>query len=693
MDPCIGLQDGAYNTTSGWSFSSSNNFKILAYDFQPNCYGVQYGKFIMAANWTGASVRKSLPGVRSDLERFEYRFLGVENAAIVNLFLSIESLAIHLATSPTNEGLKTEFSRALARLSPYSISKSQEAVDIGSISGGNKYNVFDFFLPSARYSQNPLYYILYVYYPPSTVYSQISTGHFNYKSQEAVTASYTYSCEASDSRVGIYDAKNTCNAGYGNTVTTDFRNGISISYFKCFCDQSCASGWTYEGNGTSFFNHTATEGCNCNYTFSRACYNYFDTNGTKTGSSCPSDITQNVTASTYSPYRYDLNNFFFVNGETKSYDSSKTYANAVKNECIASVTSGSDTWLCFCGDGQLNISIRPTGVISGTMTYKNASNATVSTSVTNLSNQTINIDPSTHLYEAQGDGTYKITLTLTNVQISNPKMSNITSTIRHSHINIVADNLKNTNIVDFNKNVSGKPQYYGSITFGNDGNGGSLSTSSYSYSNIDHLKYWTNNSSAINGFYHQNIVGDFFAIIWDYNNLSPSINWSLNTGTDFGTYNNSYSFSGFHRSFFPWGVFTNQSQKYANFTSGNVALILGGFTLPLNYALCNNGYQASASTAVPSSTLDPDAAVISVAGDACDKLKAVADARVYLIKYRTTDTNLGNSKTALSKCAYGSSSPYIQTASNRDELVSALNAVAKDIKEFANHEDQYVEEK
>jgi hypothetical protein len=431
--------------------------------------------------------------------------------------------------------------------------------------------------------------------------------------------------------------------------------------------------------------------------FTKTCYNYYDSSGTKSDTStCLNGATYNGDlVPTYSPFRYDLNNFFFVNGDSKSYSASATKDDIVKNKYIGTLQSGGNDWICFCGDGQLDLTVAPTGVTSGTITYQNASNATVSVPVTDLSSQTITIDPSTHLYVPQGDGTYKISLTLTNVQVSSAAMSDTTKVIRHTHPNITPDALKNVRIVDFNTN---KPTNYGSIIFGEDANGG-LSSHGHSYDLIDHLKYWTS-SNGYNHFYHKNISGDLFCILWDYLDTSLSVSWYQSTdyggfGNYPGAYPDSYSFSGLHRSFFPWGTFENHSDGCAHFNiGGKAALVFGGFTLPLNYALCNNGYQTPAGTnqVSPSAIPDPDVAVASVTGDSCAKLKSLANTRVYVIKYRTTDLNSGNSKTALDKCAYGTSSPYTQTVSNEEDLKSALQKIADDIKIFAGHKDQYVKE-
>jgi hypothetical protein len=115
-------------------------------------------------------------------------------------------------------------------------------------------------------------------------------------------------------------------------------------------------------------------------------------------------------------------------------------------------------------------------------------------------------------------------------------------------------------------------------------------------------------------------------------------------------------------------------------TSGREAqYILAGFTLPLNYVLCNNGYQDA--------TVNSDLSVAAITVDACKKLKSDigANGRVYVIKYRTTAITADS-------CASGTSAPYVQTADSEAKLKEALSKIAADIKKFSDYKESYVKE-
>jgi hypothetical protein len=62
-----------------------------------------------------------------------------------------------------------------------------------------------------------------------------------------------------------------------------------------------------------------------------------------------------------------------------------------------------------------------------------------------------------------------------------------------------------------------------------------------------------------------------------------------------------------------------------------------------------------------------------------------ANARIYVIKYRTTAT------TAADDCASGTAAPYLQKVSGEADLKAALAAIANDIKIFANYRDAHVQ--
>jgi hypothetical protein len=303
-----------------------------------------------------------------------------------------------------------------------------------------------------------------------------------------------------------------------------------------------------------------------------------------------------------------------------------------------------------------------------------------------------NISPESHLYEFQSDGTYKIALTLTNVQISNPTIDT-TPIVRYAHPNLLADEVKNVRIVDFAYSDN-KPLKYGEVIFGENTSGDLQSQ--HQYLNQNHLKYWTTNGRW-NHFYRtdqteEKNVGDYFLQITDYSGNIPSISWFLSNntaGTDFGVYTASYSFSGLHRVFFPWGKFESAQVRFDAVNSTRMCFVFGGFTCPINHALLVNGYQTGAGIdeiAPPADTNTPNAAVAAVTADACQNLKTAAgnNTRVYVIKYGS------NAPSTLDSC--GATEKTIYSASNESDLNAKLQEIADDIKSFAGYSGTQVEE-
>ncbi|MDR1235857.1 MAG: hypothetical protein LBJ96_02515, partial [Holosporaceae bacterium] len=387
--------------------------------------------------------------------------------------------------------------------------------------------------------------------------------------------------------------------------------------------------------------------------------------------------------------RYDLNSFFFVNMETKSYSTSTDKNDVIKNKHIATLQKDNFNWICFCGDGKLDVTVTPT---PGTIGYKNASNADQSSSVASFTDVDYDISPETHLYVLQSDGTYKIALTLTNVQISNARMNNTSSVTRYAHPNLTADGIKNVRIVDFGYSDSSKPRKYGNVVFGSDVNG---NLGGKAYENLEHLKYWTTSGNNNHLYRTDEIAGDYFVQLLDFNGNIPAVQWFFSENGAYGPYTNNYSFSGLHRVFFPQG-----EQEYhatygarVNLISTGVdqkmAFVFGGFTCPINNVLMLNGYQTGAGTgqiAPPTTTNSPDAAVAIVTADACTKLAAAvgSNTMVYVIKYKTTDTSLN------SCVATGKIKTY--SVSSETDLNETLHEIAADIKSFAGYSAPQTEE-
>jgi hypothetical protein len=326
--------------------------------------------------------------------------------------------------------------------------------------------------------------------------------------------------------------------------------------------------------------------------------------------------------------------------------------------------------------------------------------------------QTITIRPVDYDFVPTADGYYTVTIPCTNVVISDPLLS-ITSPVTHYvHPNIVADEIKNVRIVDFNKRTSaGKPQSYGSVVFGRN-TGGSL-YSTHTDETFAHLNYWTT-SNNYNYLYRtnsvaENNVGDYFIHVMDCGGNSPSIEWffphetpsgSSKTGYGdgrYGLYEGKYAFSGLHRVFIPWGeqeIYDNCGVRFNIISTGvdqKLAFFLGGFTCPINNVLMLNGYQTGAETneIAPSMSAEnlPDAAVAKVTVDACAKLAEVAgeDTMVYVIKY-------GADVDVLDSCGAAGKIKVYPVVNSEEDLNKTLHEIAADIKSFAGYSAPQTEE-
>jgi hypothetical protein len=189
---------------------------------------------------------------------------------------------------------------------------------------------------------------------------------------------------------------------------------------------------------------------------------------------------------------------------------------------------------------------------SASVTFSNVIGYTtpfdVSGTTTISSNQTITISPDTHKYVKQDDGNYRITLTLTNVKISNPQMVNTDTIFEYASIDLPEP----SRIVDFSQNVSEKPAFIGAIAYGESAT--SLGNAGAEYNGG--VGYWTAGESTgrpgISGFnrtFHGNIDGDFYLLVEHISGPVPSMNLFCGASSDA---DNTYNFSGLHRRFLPF---------------------------------------------------------------------------------------------------------------------------------------------
>lgn len=399
------------------------------------------------------------------------------------------------------------------------------------------------------------------------------------------------------------------------------------------------------------------------------------------------NITQNSWEGSFNSYTYKIeNNPKFANlrdikikNQVQIYNNG-SYANATAS-CGSNTTSGelkATTSTTYNGKSYYCYSSTATNC-QISMSSRTETSGKVGESLIpfTMSTETksIEISPDQYDFKPDGMGNYIVTIECKNVVVSSPKMEDSSPFIRYAHPNLLEEGIKNVRVLDGNSKIT-----YGAMRNDSTGQEDVL---------IEHRKYWIIDKNSTNGYTlidtPEKNFGDFFAIFWDYDNDVPSLSWALNENTDFNGYTKEYSFSGVHRVFFPYISF---GDKTATFTSspydGKAALLFAGFTMPLNYALYNNGYQTTSGTLNSTLNVSPNDAIKKLSEDACSKLKNLStgtgNPRIYIVKYRTRES------TSLDTCGY----KQYNNISSKKDLIKTLHEIAVDIKNFANATDSYV---
>jgi hypothetical protein len=424
---------------------------------------------------------------------------------------------------------------------------------------------------------------------------------------------------------------------------------------------------------------------------------------------------------THTTGTHSIHGFFFANLEKKTYSLTATKADIIANKYIGTLSDNGDnaTWLCFCGDGELEVTVQSEPG-NGTIAYKAPDGTTNATTnvTTSDSYTTITISPETHNYVKGSDGKYTITLILNNVQISDPQMASTDIVCEFSPLRPPSD----SRVVDFSQNVSGKPAYTASlVTAGEDGD--------FSRTGIEwnaELGHWVTKSSPAeqysgwNYFYRKGIAGDFFLLVEDIGTAPPDLRWS-------GAGNDNYVGGQFYGAglmrFFDTSGATNAGwcsfYLFNPAPGGKCKMLFGGFTRPVNTALyygasgsTNHSYEwQSYKTGSSNGTVQnligntPTAAVQEVTKDACAKLKTDhgTNLRIYVVKYRKqanympkfSTTAVDFNYTDIDNCATDATKVYdvaedyykagtgaevTTTATAEANLKKALDAIAADIK-------------
>jgi hypothetical protein len=347
----------------------------------------------------------------------------------------------------------------------------------------------------------------------------------------------------------------------------------------------------------------------------------------------------------------------------------------IENNCI-----------CFHGTGELHVTVKALGSFS----YSTPTEATATREITSF--MVITIDPDTYKYEEQPDGNYRITLSISNVAISDPKMIDTARTCKYIRPHLPAM----SRVIDLSQNVGSYPMCSESSIFLADG----VMSLAWN-SNIEH---WVPSRADYQAFQSSTYVGDSFVCIEDLD-LSP-IDFNFIDYNGSGGYKfNYYHFAGLHRRFL---AAKDQRPGYI-ISMGDMNYPLGlwkyhfvGTTRPVNLVLWagvkdgslhGSSWQSDGSGNWNGS--DATTACKQVTLDACAKLKEDwgNNLRIYIIKYRkqtqyinkTTDLPENHNYDYLDSCASGTGAPYIHDVADEAGLKTALQEIATNIKSWSRY--------
>lgn len=348
-------------------------------------------------------------------------------------------------------------------------------------------------------------------------------------------------------------------------------------------------------------------------------------------------------------------------------------------------------YICFCGIGDLSVTVGPI-MPQSTIKYNNAEKATVSLNIQDT--QIITISSETHYYEKQSDGRFRITLDITNLELSNLQLVDNSYAFEYTKPRLP----NRSRVVDFSTRGPG----YDSALIS---------------CRLNDLRYdkdlgcWVSGTTnyPFSEFYNQNMIGDFFFLLEDIGVITPQLrffNRLRGPETFKGVKNELYLIPGLHRRYQIYDDIRRIEMASFDLPNshlgGQVQYYWTGFTLPINCALYYGAkeatvheYQWQADNSGNVITISPTEAVKKVTKDACAKLKSDwgSNIRIYLIKYRKqsrykhkiTQNDVDFDYNYLSDCASGDSAPYMYDVSTQSDLESALSSIASDIKSWAGY--------
>lgn len=316
----------------------------------------------------------------------------------------------------------------------------------------------------------------------------------------------------------------------------------------------------------------------------------------------------------------------------------------------------------------------------------------------------IEISPTNYDFIDVGNGWYLVVVPCENVIISDPEMLDRAKTLQvHGY-----DVGEAVQLVDYENQYASLGAIQENIRNGSDG--------AWSYKQVVENRYWclqpanltardtvdtldlSPTSSRILSKYVESYIdeangiitatNDFFAEFWDHEMTAPGLSIKFGEhapskilGTEFGSYDTLFSFSGSPLIFFPYNTFNigNDGCKFVFSGTGiPMAAVYTGFTMPYNFALANNGYQTSSGARATVKPY-PSEALKNLSRDACEKLNAT----VYVIKYGEAAKDVNE----LDQCR----NVVTFSANNETELIDVLRDISKDIKDKTGTTSGYTE--
>jgi hypothetical protein len=443
--------------------------------------------------------------------------------------------------------------------------------------------------------------------------------------------------------------------------------------------------------------------------------------------------------------------YYLVNAEDKLFIPNITEEDITNNRGVGlqtlsgklsdQITAGN--YIVFQGDGELHVTVEPVPQI--TRVKPDGVEATTSTA----GNQVITISPETHLYEEQPGGTYKIMLTLNNVQISDAQPVNPNPVFEYPKLRMP----EMSRVIDFSQKASDEKFVYNICgdessvaTAGNyfmyaDDVNTSISrigirwnanTGNWEYYNSDVV----NKKSPWNHFWCMNYPGDMYLIlnVQDKNQTTPQLNfnWWYRDSSQIRQYFDGgliRAFNVFATDFYI-GTYTGDTKTHAfeiyNVTDTGIPPVMAGLTMPINAILFHGAsgstkhhyaWQSSkkvtgetpdegetpsdGETPTEGGTLltdggmirDATAACRAVTADACAKLKTDnPNLRIYVVKYRKQVQYKHKILGTTQSFDYdyidkcASEPKYAYEAATEIQLAEKLQAIADDVKSWSGYQ-------